>query len=342
MPGMSDIPLKVFAKSAAEKIAQQHTPASGPAKPNMDMQGQLRPPAPHGLSKQPGENAMQALQRHIDDHDKHLNKLESDYGLHVPRGTATIMKGLPGSGKSHYLKQHHLAQGTHLHVDVDALKHLATGEHDFKYPSHYPDSHPTHGGQPHPLAGQQIKETYDEGDPVHVVSAHPVSKRLEEHMFHESARRRIPMALDTTGGNHQKWGQRIDHLRSQGYHHVGLVDVRVSKETSMARNAGRKRVVPQAIIDETYAEHDRSHPNNAGKTPFEHLSKKVDKVHVVDHESHVRGNIAKRTAAGWHNYLTEKVKAQGGVGPGGQTHVAKADQTENPFKHMIIGMYRSR
>lgn len=336
---MSDLPLKVFAKSMpAPKLegAPGPQPHSGPPKPNLNMEGQQRPPAPHALGKQGGENAMQALQRHIDAHDDHLNKLESDYGLHVPRGTATIMKGLPGSGKSHYLKNHHLGHGTHMHVDVDALKHLATGEHDFKYPKEYPDSHPTHGGKPHPLAGQRITEKYDESDPVHVVAAHPVSKRLEEHMFHECARRRIPMALDTTGGNHKKWGERIDHLRSQGYHHVGLVDVRVSKETSQARNAGRKRTVPQSIIDETYAEHDRSHPANAGKTPFEHLKKKVDQVKVVDHES-PQGQ-ATRAANGWHSFLS----GAGGK-PMAKADAAPADDAgENPFRTMLASLFRSR
>lgn len=158
---MTDPQLKVFAKSAAEKLVAPPV-HPGPAQLNLNMAGQMRPPTPPGLSKQDGENAMQALQRHIDDHDQHLNALHSDYGLHVPRGTATIMKGLPGSGKSHYLKNHHLGHGTHIHVDVDALKHLATGEHDFKYPTHYPDSHPTHGGKPHPLAGQRITDHYDE------------------------------------------------------------------------------------------------------------------------------------------------------------------------------------
>ncbi|PIG96919.1 AAA family ATPase [Deinococcus sp. UR1] len=298
------------------------------------------------LSKQPGENAEQAMMRHINTHDAHLNELESK-GLHVPRGQATIMKGLPGSGKSYYLKKHHLSHATHIHVDVDALKHLATGEHDFKYPKEYPDSHPTHPDQPHPLAGQRITEKYDEGDPVHVVAAHPVSKRLEQKMFDTCKQRRIPMALDTTGGNHSKWGERIGALRQAGFHHVGLVDIRVSKETSMARNAGRKRVVPQKIIDETYAEHERDHPANFGKTPFEHLKKMVDSVKVVDHESREAGAITKRAAAGWHNYHTS---SNGGVGPSGQpqvTKLAKSDNGydsgyDNPFMGMVRSLYRSR
>lgn len=332
-----DYPLRVFAKSAAEKLVTP-PPASHPERPNLNMSGQQRPPAPHELAKLPGENASQAVQRHIETHDAHLRELDSE-GLHVPRGTATIMKGLPGSGKSFFLKKHHLAHATHMHVDVDALKPMATGEHDFCYPKEYPDSHPTKAGQPHPQAGQRITDTYDEGNPVHVVAAHPVSKRLEEQMFHECKKRRIPMALDTTGGNHDKWGKRIDDLRNSGYHHVGMVDIRVSKETSMARNAGRKRTVPQKIIDETFAEHDRNHPANAGKTPFEHLRPKVDKVRVVDHEPREVSAITKRAAAGWHNYHTAK---NGGIGPDGQT-VAKADNgAANPFMGMVASLYRSR
>ena len=330
-----DLPLRVFAKSQpAPKLDSGPGPRiSSAPKPNLDLEGHMRPPAPPQLHKKPGESAEQAVRRHVETHDAHLKSLESDYGLHVPRGTASIMMGLPGSGKSHYLKGHHLSHGVHLHVDVDALKHLATGEHDFKYPKEYPDSHPTHGGKPHPLAGQRIKEEYDESDPVHVVAAHPVSKRLEEHVFNEASKRRIPMALDTTGGNHKKWGQRIDHLRNEkGYHHISLVNIRVSKETSQKRNAGRKRTVPQAIIDSTYAEHDPSHPDNGGKTPFQHISKKVDKVRVVDHEQ--APEQAARAAKGWHSFLS---------GAGGKP-MAKADNDagENPFLGMVRSYFRSR
>lgn len=325
-------PLKVFAKSVSGNTAHQLGAAppspqlAQPPKPNTLLEPQLKPAHPPALTKQHGENAIQAVDRHIQAHDQHLSSLEHDYGLHVPRGTASIMMGLPGSGKSHYLNNHHLSHGTHMHVDVDALKHLATGEHDFQYPSHYPDSHPTHGGQPHPLAGQRITEKYDESDPTHVVAAHPVSKRLESHLFDQASKRRIPLALDTTGGNHQKWGERIDHLKNEkGYHHVSLVNVRVSKETSMARNAGRKRTVPQKIIDETYAEHDPNAKGNGGKTPFQHISAKVDKVHVVDHES-TEGQH-KRAAEGWRHFLSSAKR------------VAKA---ASPFTEMLIGLYRSR
>ncbi|GHG12576.1 hypothetical protein GCM10017783_25780 [Deinococcus piscis] len=145
------------------------------------------------MSKASGESAHDALQRHIDEHDARLSHMENHLGMHVPRGSASIMIDLPGSGKSHYLKAHYLNHGVHMHVDVDALEHLATGEHDFKYPSHSPDSHPTKGGQPHPQAGQRIKRTYDEGNPVHVEVAHPVNKRLEAHMFSEFSKRRTPM-----------------------------------------------------------------------------------------------------------------------------------------------------
>ncbi len=297
----------VFAKAPPAEPAQPLTPhpsaglrVHAPAPPNTGMDGHLKPPGAPRMTKLPGESGEQAISRHVGEHAAHLDHLESQYGLRTPRGHATVMMGLPGSGKSHYLKGHHMSHGTHLHVDVDALKHLAPGEHDYTYPTHYPEGH-AKAGQAHPRAGQLISH-YDESNPVHVAAAHPVSKRLEEHLFKSASDRKLPLALDTTGGNHKRWGQRMQTLREKGYHQVNLANVRVSRETSMARNAGRKRTVPQSVIDGTLAEHDRHSPGNHGKTPFEHLSAHADKVHVVDHES-PEGQRA-RAASGWHQYLS--------------------------------------
>ncbi len=315
-----------------------------PALPNIKMTGLSGPK----LNKQPGETGDQAVTRHLDEHEAHLTHLENDFGFHTPRGHATVMMGLPGSGKSHYLKKHHLAGGTHVHVDVDALKALAPGEHDWKYPSHYPEGH-EQAGQPHPQAGQQIKDAkYDDSDKVHVAAAHPVSKRLEQGMFDQAKARRLPVALDTTGGNHQKWGERMKSLRDSGYHQVNLVHVRVSKQTSMARNAARSRTVPQSVIDETLHEHEPTHPNNGGKTPFKILSKHADNVHLIDHEPagapHPQGKAGMssrpdRAEKGWHSFTASEAAVHAGAGT-----VAKADNAapSADFTHMLVGLYRSR
>ena len=318
---------------AAQKLAPQ---VSTPKPLNIKMTGLKAP----GLNKQPGETGEQAVTRHLDEHEAHLGHLESHYGFHTPRGHATVMMGLPGSGKSHYLKDHHLAGGTHVHMDVDALKALAPGEKDWKYPSHYPEGH-AQAGVPHPQAGQQIKDAkYDDSDKVHVASAHPVSKRLEQGMFEQAKARRLPVALDTTGGNHKKWGERMGALKDAGYHQVNLVHVRVSKATSMARNAGRSRQVPQSVIDETLHEHEPTHPNNDGKTPFHILSKHADNVHLIDHEPagapHPQGKAGMgsrpdRAHAGWKSFAASEAAMKGGtVAKGVNDHAEHMTKTTPP------------
>lgn len=238
------------------------------------------------ISVKEGETVHQAITRHVQDHAAHLETVRNDFKMNPPHGHAAIMMGMPGSGKSTYLNQHHLSHGTHLHVDVDGLKHLAVHHPD------YPYSH------------------YDENNTAHVVAAHPFSKQYEEHMYHEATKRRLPVALDTTGGNHKRWGQRIDDMKQKGYHHVALVNVRVSKKTSEERNQMRARTVPQSVIDDTFAEHDRNHPDNHGKTPFEHLSAKADSVHVVDHET--SGRKHERSQNGWKSFVNHENNLKGG------------------------------
>jgi hypothetical protein len=188
------------------------------------------------------------ISKHFEDHRAHLDHIRDNYKAHVLDGHAIINMGLPASGKTSAAKQHALRHGQYLHLDVDNYKHY----------------------HPH----------YDPKAPQHV---HGFSKQLEEHAFAEAQKHKLPVVLDTTGGNHKRWIGRIQKLRAAGYKHVGLSYAKVEQDEAKRRNMARERSVPESVIDGTLAEFRPDHPDNDGKTPLQHFMPHVDKVHVYDH-----------------------------------------------------------
>lgn len=149
-------------------------------------------------------------------------------------------------------------------------------------------------------------------DPEFVHKLHPFSKELEHHAFTEAIKHRVPLSLDTTEGNWRKWRDRIQTMRDAGYHHIALAHARVRPEVAWQRNTQRERVVPRHIFDEQIAEHSPQHPHNEGQTPFQHLSRLVDKVHV--HDSENEQERAQRAAAGWAAYRASERRIMGKAG----------------------------
>jgi predicted kinase len=128
--------------------------------------------------------------------------------------TLILTAGLPGAGKSTYLK----TSGINLPV-VD------------------PD---------------EEKKSHPDYDPKQPFLIHDWSKRKARQKHVEYLAAGVDFIVDGTGTNARKYAQYIREARELGYR-VELHYVRVSVETSLMRNAKRERNVPVSVIMEKAA-----------------------------------------------------------------------------------------
>ena len=128
-----------------------------------------------------------------------------------------IMGGLPGSGKSTVAKRNNNF-GTSIKVDCDELKKECDGY-----------------------------------DPNHPELVHEASKKLEVEVLNKLLEGNESFLYDTTATNTKRIAALIKKAKANGFE-VTFVYVKVTLETSLARNAQRERHVPEEIIYEKFGE----------------------------------------------------------------------------------------
>jgi len=123
--------------------------------------------------------------------------------------TLILTAGLPGAGKSTYLRN----AGIELpKVDPDEAKKL----------------HPDY-------------------DPKNPQAVHNWSKKVARRFHLSLLSKNVDFVVDGTGTNVEKYARYIKEAQELGYK-VELHYVRVKLETSIKRNANRARVVPMSVI----------------------------------------------------------------------------------------------
>ena len=130
-----------------------------------------------------------------------------------PTPTIIFTMGLPAAGKSTWVGQNLAA--THNIIDADAVK----------------ESHPHY-------------------DPEHPELLHGWSKEITELMWVNALDAGHGLwCIDGTGTNAEKMVRKMNQAAAAGYE-IALVYVRCTMETSLERNQGRARKVPEHIIRE--------------------------------------------------------------------------------------------
>jgi predicted ABC-type ATPase len=104
-----------------------------------------------------------------------------------------------------------------------------------------------------------VKESHPDYDPKCPEALHAWSKEITEGQFRAAMVDPVNvLVVDGTGTNSEKMVRKIKEVQAAGYE-AHLLYVKVSLETSLARNAARERNVPEYVVREKAEDIETAH-----------------------------------------------------------------------------------